>query len=99
MRANAALAQPDDQAKELVCQDRPEAVWGSSPESRAPSELVSVDQCLTATSKIKSSRPRGTRRQRSRAAEAEMLAGLHFSLDFAAELGQRDPRLMLLGRS
>ncbi len=28
----------------LVCQDRPEAVWGSSPESRAPSELVSVQR-------------------------------------------------------
>ncbi len=28
-------------------------------------------------------------------AEAEMLAGLHFGLDFAAELGQRGPRPML----
>ncbi len=42
-----------------VCQDRPEAVWGSSPESRAPSELVSVDQCLTATRPIKSQSAEG----------------------------------------
>ena len=67
--------------------------------SRAPSELVSVDHCLTATGQSKTHRPSITRRQGSRDAEAEMLTGLHFGLDFAAKFGKRDPRPMWLGRS
>ncbi len=83
----------------VVCQDRPEAVWGSSPESISPSELVSVDQCLTATRPIKSQSAEGHASTKKPRCRGRNVGGLHFGLDFAAELGQRDPRPMLFGRS